>query len=193
MGTPGNSSVEIVQQIYHLEETPSEPPLIVRRLAEWWQEQRRSAAKSRRNLDPRERIQTFRSQAREWWELHQQPVQLPEGEEEKLKKNPVGRWWKRSRLAAERDWVNLRRIAATKQQQRDGADSDDEEGNERDRRNLEQKVTTMVQRNRLEPSFMNQYDIAVVLTGLNDLKDSFLPFMMSEQRARKLRNLQQQG
>jgi len=30
------------------------------------------------------------------------------------------------------------------------------------------------------------YDIAVVLTGLNDLKDAFLPFMMSAQRARML-------
>lgn len=158
VGFPGNSSSELIQQIHHLEDIM--PPPLLSRLREW-QGQRARRAK--------QRINETRSKLRYWWEEHRRPVQI-DNDDDEVQKNPVGRWWRRARLGAERDWTNFRRVF--------------EHDNEHQQ--LEQKVTTMVKRNAFEPSFVNQFDIAVVLTGLNDLKDSFLPFMMSEQRANKL-------
>jgi lysophospholipase L1-like esterase len=39
---------------------------------------------------------------------------------------------------------------------------------------------------------IGEYDIAIVLTGLNDLKESFLPFMRSHERTKELQLLHQQ-
>jgi hypothetical protein len=64
--------------------------------------------------------------------------------------------------------------------------SDKGSGALQEQHSVERKVNRMIHRNSLDPNFVKQYDVAVVLTGLNDLKDSFLPFMMSAQRARML-------
>ena len=44
----------------------------------------------------------------------------------------------------------------------------------------------------VDPAVVGPYDICIVLTGLNDLKDEFLPFMMSAQHLAQLRQAQRQ-
>jgi hypothetical protein len=41
----------------------------------------------------------------------------------------------------------------------------------------------------LDPEVVGEFDIAIVLTGLNDLKEAFIPFMMSAQRQEMLEEM----
>lgn len=100
--------------------------------------------------------------AKEWWE---QRKKLDEQEERKIKenvdKNRVQQWWFRVR----RDVENLKASLHDAQK--------------------EAKIQTTLTRRKtlLDPDMTTQYDIAVVLTGINDLKDAFLPFMMRGKNA----------
>lgn len=44
---------------------------------------------------------------------------------------------------------------------------------------------TVKRRNSIDPNVVGKYDIAVVLTGLNDLKESFLPFMVDARKKKQ--------
>ena len=100
--------------------------------------------------------------AKEWWE---QRKKLDEQEEQKTKenanKNRVKQWWFRVR----RDVENLK--ASLDDAQKEAA----------------QQTTLTRRKTLLDPDMTTQYDIAVVLTGINDLKDAFLPFMMRGKNA----------
>lgn len=158
VGTPGLSSTQILEDIHTLDDLPT--PLI-RRLADWQAQSRQRAQL---------RLSDARDRAKEWWAQHKAPIEVEEEQS-----NRVKRWWQRFRVGFQRDLRNLRRVM-----------EQDEEAREKLHQELERKVKRMVRRNSLEPEFVNQYDVAVVLTGLNDLKDSFLPFMMSKNRAKMI-------
>jgi hypothetical protein len=66
------------------------------------------------------------------------------------------------------------------------ADRTHRNSSEEEAHSTAQRVRRMVSKHNLDPEFVNQYDVAIVLTGINDLKDAFLPFMMSPQRLKKL-------
>jgi len=175
VGTPGSSSSQIVQQVYHLEDIPQ--PL-TDRLVEWQSLSRQRAMN---------RLHEFRRKAQIWWWKHREPLDMnnsggagnndDNGDQQPVPRNPIRRWWRRTRLTVQRDWTNLRRVMKQ----------------ENTHRRLEHGVTTMLERNALDPSFVNQYDVAVVLTGLNDLKDAFLPFMMTDRRAKMLKEAKDQN
>jgi hypothetical protein len=65
-------------------------------------------------------------------------------------------------------------------------DAQKQEESDEESRITARRVNRMVRSHALDPDFFNQYDVTVVLTGINDLKDAFLPFMMSSQRSEKL-------
>jgi hypothetical protein len=65
-------------------------------------------------------------------------------------------------------------------------DAQKQEESDEENRITARRVNRMVHAHSLDPDFVNQYDVAIVLTGINDLKDAFLPFMMSPQRSEKL-------
>lgn len=103
--------------------------------------------------------------AKEWWEQRkklEEEQQQQQEEADKKNKNRVKQWWSRVR----RDVDNLK-----------GALNEIPQ---------EVKIQTRLTRRKstLDPDVAAQYDIAVVLTGINDLKDAFLPFMMKGKHAR---------
>jgi hypothetical protein len=82
--------------------------------------------------------------------------------------------------------------------------NDDEENKDIDSFNLELEIQNEIllhktrntttnntykrRRHSIDPDLVGKYDIAIILTGLNDLKDTFLPFMMDAKK-RKEREL----
>lgn len=166
VGTPGLSSTEVIEEIHNLDDLPT--PLI-RQLKEWESEKVERA---------QVRLEAAKMRAKKLWEEHNEPVDI----DEKDAPNPLARWWKVYRYRVARDFQNLRRVV-----------NQDEHDLERTHLQLEGRVTRMVRRNSLDPDFVNQYDVAVVLTGMNDLKDSFLPFMMPEKRMKMLKEYEKEN
>jgi hypothetical protein len=95
--------------------------------------------------------QARKKKAQDWWE-HRKRVR----EEQEDEKNRVKRWWSRLRKDVDelKDVLHVDKEQVVLQSR------------------LTRRKTT------LDPGLKAQYDIAVVLTGLNDLKDTFLPLMM---------------
>ena len=129
VGTPGLSSVLIVQEILHL---PQLPPL-TDRLIEWQKLQRKQV---------RRRLGHVKDQLHDWWHQRHDDNNNPESPSlwDRLRSQPPPR-----------PLLDVR-ISST--------------------------TTTQPPDNHLLER-PHDYDIAVVLTGINDLKDSFLPFMMT--------------
>ncbi|GKY97245.1 hypothetical protein MPSEU_000682900 [Mayamaea pseudoterrestris] len=149
IGSPGSTSLEVVSQILDLDDLRT--PLIAK-ILEWQDETRIRAEVTRRA-------------AKEWWEIHKEPVVVDEQEVT----HPFGRWWKRFSAGFQRDVKNLKKVIVP-------VESHDDR-DERRREELNKRVTRMLRRQSLRPAFLGQYDIAVILCGLNDLKDTFLPFL----------------
>ena len=150
IGSPGSTSLEVVGQILDLDDLRA--PLITK-IIEWQQETRLRAEMTRRA-------------AKEWWDIHKEPVEI---DDELEIRNPVGRWWKRFRVGLQRDISNLRRVIEPVEQPLNKE--------ERNALQLDKRVTKILRRQSLTPVYLGQYDIAIILCGLNDLKDSFLPFL----------------
>lgn len=202
VGTPGWSATEVAQGIHNL---PNLPTPIVRRLVDWQASRKRAA---------RHRLETATDRAQHWYHTLGTPVSNAEKEEPSPPLDPstsaiaarVRQRVQRAQRGVQRDWSNFLRIFGPPATKGDNADLEepvsrippateieeehDESSVERSRvsghnqQHIERGVRGLVRRNRLDPSFVNQYDVAVVLTGLNDLKDAWLPWTVSAQRAR---------
>jgi len=166
VGTPGTSASEIVQEIHHLEDLPT--PLI-QQLADFQAESRQRA---------HERIQAAKRKALSWWQIHQQPVDEPNNSS-----NAVIRWFQRKAAQIQRDVRELRHVLEV----------DPDEQQEERLSHRQSTARKLARRQTLDPAVVGKYDIAVVLTGLNDLKDTFLPFMMSRERAKNLKQAQKEN
>jgi len=100
--------------------------------------------------------------AKEWWEHRKKQLQEEEKKEKENANTNRGQlWWSRVR----RDVKELK----------DALHDIPEEVA------LQSRLTR--RKSLLDPHVATQYDIAVVLTGVNDLKDAFLPFMMRGKNA----------
>lgn len=165
IGSPGSTSLEVVGQILDLDDFRA--PLISR-LQEWQQESRLRAEKAR------QRLLATRKAAQEWWEIHKEPVPIINDSVQ----HPVGRWWKRFSAGFQRDIRNLKDVIDPHDdnEQQHLADKEQQTAMQ-----LDKRVTRMLRRQSLEPKFFSQYDITIVLCGLNDLKDSYLPFLAHRQ------------
>jgi hypothetical protein len=112
-------------------------------------------------------------------------------ENDETEKKSVQRWVHRQRKRVRRDVDGLVRVVRSLLPKNSTARGippkppmDDDDG----QRIVARVATKNMQRHpSVDPDVVGLYDIAIVLTGFNDLKDAFLPFMMSAQRAKLLR------
>ncbi len=170
IGTPGLPSALLIEDIRKLgshssgnadQEIERNFPPVLNRLAQWQSESRERA---------RKRLEAAQNSAEEWLE------ELSRDENKSDKEDGAnGRRYRR--------WI-MRKLK-----------QDLQRALQRFRRmqlpippsEELQKRRSLIRRTTLDPHVVGQYDIAVVLTGLNDIKDAFLPFMMSAERAREIR------
>ena len=185
VGTPGASSSLLVNDIYHLDDDESLfQPAMLKSLRDW---QRESKVRAQ------QRMAEARDVALEWWEhrndedyyFDEETQKEPESIDPKSPQNPVLRWLNARRHQVQRDLKGLGRVVRTFDPRR----KDDQKQIQAllKQQTLERQLT---RRRTVDPELVGPYDIAVVLTGLNDLKDAFLPFMMSAQRKRELKDAQ---
>lgn len=180
IGTPGYSSTQILQEIYEL---PQDPPIfLLSRLADWQREQRQAAQK---------RMEVTSRKARSWWQKRK--ATSPETMGEDTDTGPVekaGRFLRRMRNQIQRELQEISSALNTETPM-DQMEVKDESGQ------ITGKQSTLVQRRPtrrrlprkdsvLHSSVVEDYDVAIVLTGINDLKDIFLPFLMSNTRKEEL-------
>ena len=186
VGKPGISSSLLVQDIYHLKEEEDQPIVMLQRWAEW--QAKRAQA----------RIEAAKREAQDWLE-HRHDFEEGDVESDiretsrsdknsKNATNPVGRWIRRRVIQIQRDVNGLVRVVRSLDlRRRKSVDNEDAVLND----GLQRRGSHRLRRHpSVDPAVVGPYDIAVVLTGLNDLKDAFLPFMMSAQRKRKLQDAQ---
>eukprot|EP00934_Nitzschia_sp_Nitz4_P004652 Nitzschia sp. Nitz4//scaffold246_size28974//23364//25007//NITZ4_008088-RA/size28974-processed-gene-0.17-mRNA-1//-1//CDS//3329543930//4642//frame0 len=180
VGTPGVSASQIVQDIHQLE--PNQPGKLEILFRDWqlklrkWQERQ----ELRRRLTDLEIGDSTRNEkhlvnfVQDWWssiQAEKSPKQIRE-----TTSRVVQEWWvqwavrfRTTRQRVEEDITELKEIVKSSPTQ------EEEE--------ISQKHTDLIQkgnvfrRDALDPQVVAQYDVAVVLTGLNDLKDAFMPHM----------------
>lgn len=169
IGTPGLPSALLIEDIRklgsHSPEATDEGlkrniPRVLRRLAQWQSESRERA---------RKRLDAAQKSAEEWLEEFAREKDDTD-KEDGANGRRYRRWIKRKiQQDLERVLQRFRRMQEPKSSNKQ----------------LQERHTLM-RRTTLDPLVVGQYDIAVVLTGLNDIKDAFLPFMMSAERAREI-------
>jgi lysophospholipase L1-like esterase len=201
VGTPGTTSSEIVQEIVHLDDVIHNnnnntgngglalPSALIQKLTDWQAESRRLANR---------RLRLAKRRAQKWLEHRKDPVPVDEDDnvedvEPESKRKLVVQWCKRKAAEIRRDVQGIKQIVVLN----GGDDDDDDDDNTEDAKieaedARQQKDTTarpsgnLVRRKTLDPEVVGEFDIAIVLTGLNDLKETFIPFMMSAQRQEML-------
>jgi lysophospholipase L1-like esterase len=202
-GVPGYTSSQIVQEIYNLDENgdstdnntiesmssihnnsqqeqqqlPQTEKDLMRRLQEWQYEMKNRA---------QERLDESRRKASDWLEQRSNSTMPNNDLEDEVnntdnnqssQRNVVIRWFSRRRkeVVQKVDTIKDSMITIIRPKRSDETSILDQPKIESNRQNLQ------VQRHpTLHPSVVGKYDIAVVLTGLNDLKESALPFMFDK-------------
>ena len=180
VGTPGVSASQIVQDIYGIE--PPHPGRIDLLIREWkvkrrkWQERqeirRRLTDLESRSDDEVDAI--GQNYLRDWWDaLRKDPERSPKKVTETTDRF-LRAWWAQltTRVNSTRERVkesltDIQEIVRSPAPEDEVFDSPDA---------LIHPGTAFT-RDSVDPKVAAQYDIAVVLTGLNDLKDAFLPHM----------------
>ena len=204
-GVPGQTSSEIVHSIQHLDDifisTTKNHTTLLQRFNEWQMTQRQLA---------QSRIESAKRKTKEWIEHRKNIIDDDNGDNDSRyrdkvdTKNPltktndtekpsnrVERWWKRTRIQFQNDLQILHTIFKR--------DDDDDKIIMNDSNRGANHITTggttaaSTTMSLSEQAMMiGEYDIAIVLTGLNDLKESYLPFMRSHERTKELQQLHQQ-
>lgn len=115
--------------------------------------------KDQQTVLAQKRIEVVQEKTREWLETRR--VSNKDDEESDIKGTKrVERWWKRTRHQVETDLRGLRRVVQNA---------------------AVVKPKPLRRRPTINPSEMEKFDVAIVLTGLNDLKDSYLPFLVPKE------------
>jgi hypothetical protein len=191
VGTPGISASQIVQDIHQLE--PHQPGRLERLYREWkakrrkWQQRqelkrRLTELESTSASDDDQEEPKRKNYFLAWWESLRRPEERSPRKIRDTTTNLFQEWWDHTtatlRLTRERVKEDLSEIKEIVQSP---VDSDEEEEKELQREIIHKGVP--FRRDSLDPEIAAQYDIAVVLTGLNDLKDAFMPHMTSGGRS----------
>jgi lysophospholipase L1-like esterase len=203
VGTPGISATELVQEIYQLDHLPRVASALPARLAQWQETQKRKT---------QERLEQASRKAQAWWQhRHQRPLRRPTQEPSSVREddpdaNAVQRamrklvsWWKRTTNQVRHDWRELKDVIRVDSEDSPDLPTDgeqpviDDDSQKRPTTTRSARRTnTLVRHNTLATAVdVDEYDIAIVLTGINDLKDAFLPFLMSNERASELARVRQ--
>jgi hypothetical protein len=179
VGTPGVSASQIVQDIHKLK--PREPGRLERLFREWkakrrkWQERqelRRRLTELEVTPGGDEADAPNRNYLKDWWEmLRKDPERNPKRVRETTTRL-LQEWWMQvtTRFRATRERVKEDLTEIKEIVQNPTEDEDDHKDD------LIRKGNVF-RRDSLDPEVAAEYDIAVVLTGLNDLKDAFMPHM----------------
>jgi hypothetical protein len=180
VGTPGVSASQIVQDIHEIE--PRQPGRLERLFREWkgkrrkWQERQ----ELRRRLTELEETsgddkvdEPNRNYLKDWWEtIRKDPAERNPKRVRETTSRLLQEWWMqvttRLRLTRERVQEDLTEIKEIVQNPTE---------DENDRPDDLIHKGNAFRRDSLDPEMAAEYDIAVVLTGLNDLKDAFMPHM----------------
>ena len=203
VGTPGVSASQIVQDIDQIK--PYTPGRLEMFLKEWqakrkkWQE--RQALKRRltevQDLDEDEETPSKaekkkpKNYIKEWWKLillSRQEKKMPKQIQE-VTRNMFQEWWSQvtNRFKAEVIDIkeNLNEMKEIVQAPPDTVLDQQQEAENKTALSSREVSHELVQKGNLfrrdavNPEVVAQYDIAVVLFGLNDLKDAFMPHMTS--------------
>lgn len=191
VGTPGISASQIVHDIHQLE--PHQPGRLERLYREWkakrrkWQQRQEmkrriteleSTSTTDDDLDEPKRKNYLQA----WWESLRKPEERSPRKIRDTTTSLFQEWWAHIttslRLTRERVREDLSEIKEIVQTPIDLDEDHDDEV----RDDLIHKGVPF-RRDSLDPEIAAQYDIAVVLTGLNDLKDAFMPHMTSGGRS----------
>lgn len=182
VGTPGVSASQIVQDIHQLE--PHKPGQLEKLFREWqvkrrkWQERQ----ELRRRLTELEHDTTLENSKpmlsflRDWWDSVQADKERSARRVRETTTRVVQAWWtqvtdrfRATRQRVEEDITDIKDIVQNPQG-----------GGDADAIKLDGELIhkgNVFHRDTLDPQVAAQYDVAVVLTGLNDLKDAFMPHM----------------
>jgi hypothetical protein len=180
VGTPGISASQIVQDINQIE--PQKSGRLELLLREW-------QAKRKRWMQ------------RQQLKRRQTQLQNEQLDFEEIPKNPIARWWKEisarktpkeigetTRNVAQEWWTSLTtRVKEDLDDIKELVQSKPQEFELEDESKKEDPPLIqkgfLFRRDTLDPQVASQYDIAVVLMGLNDVKDMFMPVMMKGKNA----------
>jgi hypothetical protein len=176
-GTPGYTASEIVQEIHHLD-PEIEQPALIRRFQEWQEDTK---------LRAQIRLETSTRKAKEWLEKRGQDaedtsmIEVTDHVDGNAPTpgsnwggigNRIVRWIERRKHQLTRDIHDIKEVIVPPEYAKEV---------ERQvllRQYTKRRQTNTIQATSIDPDIDGKYDIAVVLTGLNDLKDLALPFMV---------------
>lgn len=166
VGTPGISTSQIVHDINGMEPELHQPRRLEILLKDWqakrkrWQQlQDKKAGLVRNTLDSNEDETPF------WMQIQsKKPKDVRDIIEKTIKE-----WWKKTRIKVQEDISDFKKVLTEKS----GEDILDQQHNQKSL----VRPGNLFRRDSVNPVVASQYDIAVVLLGLNDLKDSFMPHM----------------
>jgi hypothetical protein len=195
-GVPGQTSSEIVHSIQHLDDiftaTTKNHATLLQRFQEWQCTQRQLA---------QARIESAKRKTKAWMEQRKtirnddnshdptdsttDTIHSPSSSSN----NRLLRWWKRVRVQLQNDVQSLRTIWKREEIETDNIDPQVVCATS----SVDGRSSTDTTMSLSEQAMMGEYDIAIVFTGLNDLKEGYLPFMRSSERTKALQQLQQQS
>ena len=209
VGTPGRTATEIVREIRHLDDVVDKNntesnknntdsnnttltdqatgTMLPEKLRAWQAESRWKAS---------ERLRLTKLRTQRWLQHRKQSAVVQEEEaavvaaENAAAAKRIAQWWTRKVAEIRRDVQEFKQIASLKDDDEYNEINEDD-SDDIDKPRARQEYTPPPRT--LDPELVGEYDIAIVLTGLNDLKDSFLPFMMSAQRLKKLEEARQES
>jgi lysophospholipase L1-like esterase len=219
VGTPGTTSSAIVNEIVNLDDVIHNgngigarlslpASALIQKLTDW-QAESRLQAKIRLRLANR-RLRLAKRRAQKWLEHRKEPVSVDDDDnggvedvDPESRRKRVVQWYKRKAAEIRRDVQGIKQIVVL-----NGDDDDDDDDAEeakmeaeyakieaeeaRQRKDAAARPSgTLVRRNTLDPEVVGEFDIAIVFTGLNDLKESFIPFMMTAQRQEMMEEARQ--
>ena len=219
VGTPGVSAAQIVKDIDNIEPYDPHPKgrQLERIVKEFQTRRRRWQHRHDRinddgNNNPEEYIEKPKNAIIEWWKQIRQNESINSDEIRNTTRRVVSDWWMQVRNVfrhrkelVEEDISAIKEIYLKPLPKLDDDDDDyyydyyrenllrvaeDESrrDNKKDRFPLVRKGT-LFRRTSMNPDAASEYDIAVVLTGLNDVKEAFMPHMNSGgQNAIRLEN-----
>ena len=186
LGTPGVSAAQIVQDIHRME--PHTPGRLESLLKEWQAKRRRwllrqELKRRRTEIDEDNPAvdQESSNVLRKWWkQVSSSNTKKTPREIGTTTKNVFREWWDQLTTRVKEDIHDIREIVQSEVAEFELEDYDADMENLREDKDQPPLILrgNLFRRDSLDPRVAAQYDITIVLTGLNDLKDTFMPFMM---------------
>ena len=209
VGTPGTSASQIIQDINDMTPRKHPSTSSLERTLKEWQYKRRIFIRRRQERERQEMealmkeqqkaqdneqaIRNRRNAFKQWWNRINSSSQITADKIRSTTEDVMKDWWSNVTRRVREDLTDIRELSAadptTLSTDDDEPDSDpssndgsDKNGGEREELILFPASTNlfgMSRRRSLNPQAAAQFDIAIVLTGLNDVKDCFMPHMMA--------------